>query len=170
MGWKRWLAASACLLISGRALAIYKAALELIGQSLSTPRDVLPRSVGAHGASESMGQERRIADSGAAHSLQNYTTRSQTVYIPILKVALTMLYSVKQLTTGFRCITVWHRSAFTWPFAPGEQKKLQRLTLNSLLPIPVSDADLLMSIMLVGFLGVTTWLHAVPPALGCTSS
>jgi hypothetical protein len=41
-----------------------------------------------------------------------------------------MVYSVKQLTAGFCNITVWHRSAFTWPFAPGEQKKLKRLTLN----------------------------------------
>jgi hypothetical protein len=133
VGWKRWLAASARLLISGRALAIYKAALELFGQSLSTPRDVLPRNAGAHGASESMGQERRIADSGAAHSLQNYKTRSQTVYIHILKVALSMIYSVKQLTAGYCCITVRHGSGFTWAFSPDEQKKLKRLTLNSLL-------------------------------------
>jgi hypothetical protein len=41
-----------------------------------------------------------------------------------------MVYSVKQLTDGFCCIVVWHGSGFTSPFAPGEQKKLKRLTLN----------------------------------------
>jgi hypothetical protein len=41
-----------------------------------------------------------------------------------------MVYSVKQLTVGFCCITVWHRSGFTSAFAPGEQKKLNGLTLN----------------------------------------
>jgi hypothetical protein len=41
-----------------------------------------------------------------------------------------MVYSVKQLTEGYCCITAWHRSGFTWPFAPGEQKKLKRLPLD----------------------------------------
>jgi hypothetical protein len=41
-----------------------------------------------------------------------------------------MVYSVKQLTEGYRCITVWRGSGFTWPFAPGEQKKLNGLTLH----------------------------------------
>ena len=41
-----------------------------------------------------------------------------------------MIYSVKQLTAGFCCITVWHRSGLTSAFPPGERKKLKRLTLN----------------------------------------
>jgi len=41
-----------------------------------------------------------------------------------------MVYSVKQLTKGCYYISVWHGSGFTWPFLPGEQKKLKRLTLN----------------------------------------
>jgi hypothetical protein len=41
-----------------------------------------------------------------------------------------MVYSVKQLTAGFCCITVWHGSGFTSAFSPGERKKLKRLTLN----------------------------------------
>jgi hypothetical protein len=41
-----------------------------------------------------------------------------------------MVYSVKQLTEGYCCIIVWHRSGFTSAFAPGEQKKLNGLTLN----------------------------------------
>ncbi len=45
-----------------------------------------------------------------------------------------MVYSVKQLTAGFCCITVWQRSGFTSAFAPGEQKKLKRLTLNQRVP------------------------------------
>jgi hypothetical protein len=44
-----------------------------------------------------------------------------------------MAYSVKQLTAGFCRITEWHGSGFTSAFAPGEQKKLKGLTLNSLL-------------------------------------
>jgi hypothetical protein len=41
-----------------------------------------------------------------------------------------MVYSVKQLTERFCCITVWQRSGFTSAFAPGEQKKLKRVTLG----------------------------------------
>jgi hypothetical protein len=41
-----------------------------------------------------------------------------------------MVYSVKQLTEGYCCIIVWHRSGLTSAFAPGEQKKLNGLTLN----------------------------------------
>ena len=41
-----------------------------------------------------------------------------------------MVYSVKQLTDSFRCITTWQRNGFTRAFAPGEQEKLKRLTLN----------------------------------------
>jgi hypothetical protein len=48
----------------------------------------------------------------------------------IVRRLQTMVYSVKQLTDGYCCITEWQRSDFTWPFLPGEQKKLKRLTLN----------------------------------------
>jgi hypothetical protein len=41
-----------------------------------------------------------------------------------------MIYSVKQLTDGFCCITEWHGSGFTWLFPPDEQKKLKRLILH----------------------------------------
>jgi hypothetical protein len=51
-----------------------------------------------------------------------------------------MVYSVKQLTEGCHCITVWQRSGFTSAFAPGKQKKLKGLTLNSLLFIPHDNA------------------------------
>jgi len=44
-----------------------------------------------------------------------------------------MIYLVKQLIADYCCITEWQRSGFLWPFAPGEQKKLNGLTLNSLL-------------------------------------
>jgi hypothetical protein len=46
------------------------------------------------------------------------------------RAARALVYSVKQLTAGYDCISEWHGSAFTWPFAPGEQKKLKRLPLN----------------------------------------
>jgi hypothetical protein len=39
-------------------------------------------------------------------------------------------YTVKQLTAGYCFISVWQRSGFIWPFAPGEQKKLKGLTLH----------------------------------------
>jgi hypothetical protein len=41
-----------------------------------------------------------------------------------------MVYSVKQLTEGYDCITEWHGTSFTSVFAPGEQKKLKGLTLH----------------------------------------
>src|SRR5262245_35523843 len=41
-----------------------------------------------------------------------------------------MIYPVKQLTEGYCCITIWHRTGFTSAFASGEQKKLKRLTLH----------------------------------------
>jgi hypothetical protein len=53
-----------------------------------------------------------------------------------------MVYSVKQLTDGFRCIAAWHRSGFISAFAPGDQKKLKGLPLNSLLLIPTDSAHL----------------------------
>jgi hypothetical protein len=58
-----------------------------------------------------------------------------------------MVYSVKQLTDGYCCIIDWQRSGFTSAFAPGEQKKLKRLTLNPLLPNPLGYECLLMSII-----------------------
>jgi hypothetical protein len=45
----------------------------------------------------------------------------------------TVIFSVEQLTDGFRYIRVWQRSAFTSAFPSGEQKKLNGLTLYSLL-------------------------------------
>jgi hypothetical protein len=54
----------------------------------------------------------------------------QTVCYRLLEIALSIVYSVKQLTDGCYCITKWHRSGFTWPFPPGEQKKLKRTTLH----------------------------------------
>jgi hypothetical protein len=52
-----------------------------------------------------------------------------------LENTVSMVYSVKQLTAGFCCITEWQRSGLTSAVAPGEQKKLKGLTLNSLLSI-----------------------------------
>jgi hypothetical protein len=41
-----------------------------------------------------------------------------------------MVYSVKQLTADCCCITEWHGGGLKSEFAPGEQKKLKRLTLH----------------------------------------
>jgi len=49
-----------------------------------------------------------------------------------------MVYSVKQLTEGFCCITKWQRSGLTSAFAPGKQRKLKRLPLTSLLWFPLA--------------------------------
>jgi hypothetical protein len=59
---------------------------------------------------------------------------------------LSMLYSVKQLTEGLCCITMWQTSGFTSAFSPGEQKKLSRLTLNSLFKIIIDNASLFLSL------------------------
>ena len=53
-----------------------------------------------------------------------------------------MVYSVKQLTDGYRCNPEWHGSGFTSAFAPGERKKLSGLTLNSLLLIPTDTTHM----------------------------